>query len=90
MTTIHAQAGTMPTMRSGWERDPLLVCEGLCNGGSVQRFDQAVLAAKDRLAIAPSVLEAGRALVHTKHVAVAGTSRTYRCSVCSNERAWGF
>lgn len=65
----------------------LLVCEGPCNGGDVQRYDDAVKRAGDRIAVAEMWLALARRFVHTEHEAI--TEYGYRCRLCGTTRRYG-
>lgn len=68
--------------------DKVLVCEGVCNGGRVQRFDAEVLAvAPDRERIGPSTFALARRFIYTLHLEVA--RNRFKCAVCGTARRFG-
>jgi len=62
-----------------------LVCEGGCNNGLVELFDEHVHSVKgDRTAIDPSWLDRARRFVHTLHTWV--SVNRWRCTACGTVR----
>jgi len=64
-----------------------LVCEGRCNNGDVQRYDDALKRAGERIALAEMWLAVARRFVYTVHEAVA--EYEYLCTVCGTVRQYG-
>lgn len=77
-----------------------LVCEGLCNGDKVIRFDDAArvnrrighgLDGEERVMLREDVAKLGRELKHTEHdfSRTDGSKLIYVCRECETERVWG-
>ena len=64
-----------------------LVCEGRCNDGQVQPFDEALQRAREPVALGEMSLALARRFVYTVHEAV--SEYEYRCTVCGTERRYG-
>lgn len=64
----------------------VLVCEGQCNRGDVQRFDAAV-AREGKKGIQWDMVRLARTFVHTVHQHL--RANWFKCGVCGTERKSG-
>lgn len=100
--TLDIPASILATV-SPIPRPYLLICEGPCNKGQVQKFDKVTHETgrsqcgergdgEDRMPVSisnidPSWLEAARSFVHTPHAH--RFQNQYQCTVCLTVRAYG-
>jgi len=75
-----------------------LVCEGICNDGSVQVFDAHVAesirhfdedSGRSVVELPDEIFELGRRFKHTQHLMTNEELDLWTCEACGQERRWG-